>query len=104
MESGMTDATAVPSAEEEVHQKSAAPMEDWTISQLLNEGFPGVALRQRFRLTPYLEQVTLREVLEGPFALQRFLEECRRQPQCGDTSVKRLREVIERAALTMAAR
>jgi hypothetical protein len=71
---------------------------NWTIGQLLRERFAKVPIRKRFRETPYLERVTLSEVLEGPFALHHFLEECRRHPQCGDTTIARLRGVIESAA------
>lgn len=85
----------------EDHLPLSSPMEDWTISQLLKVLFPDVRLRQRFRLLPYLEQVTLRQVLDSTLSLEHFLEQCGRQPQCGDLSVKRLRDVIEQTALAM---
>jgi len=77
------------------------PKEDWSISKLLTVQYPDVPLRKRFRQTPILEQVTLRQVLQGPFALQDFLDQCRREPQCGDMTIRHLRDVIARAADSM---
>ena len=76
-------------------------LEALTIRQLLEQRFPEVQLRKRFKEIPYLDQVTLQQVLDDPFALHDFLAECRRHPQCGDTSIQRLRGVIECAAASL---
>ncbi|PWK62645.1 hypothetical protein [Roseicyclus mahoneyensis] len=84
------------------HVDFAVPSEDWTILKLLTVAYPNVPLRQKFRQSPYLKEVTLRQVLDGPFALNDFLDQCRRESHCGGTSVMRLRDVIEHAAIAMA--
>lgn len=78
-------------------------MPDWSISEILQTQFPDVPLRQKFRLAPYLRQVTLRQVMHGAPSLEEFLRECRREPQCGDLTVQRLREVLEQATATVMA-
>jgi len=100
----MTMMKTFQSAVAQANSEPVAVEQDWTISKLLTERFPDVRLRQRFKQAPYLEQVTLRQVLKGPSALQDFLEHCRQEPACGDLSIKRLREVIEYTALEMARR
>jgi hypothetical protein len=74
------------------------PLGHWTIAELLRWRYPEVRLRQRFLADPYLEQITLAETLRSPFALNDFLSNCHKLPQCGDTSIKLLRSVIEDAS------
>lgn len=74
------------------------PSESWTIGRLLREKYPEAGLRRRFQNDPYLDQVTLGQVLQDPFALSDFLMMCRRLPQCGDASVDLLRRILESAA------
>jgi hypothetical protein len=80
------------------HLEVVLPLEDWTIAQLLRFRYPDTRLRQRFQEEPYLDQVTLGQVLGSPFALNDFLAACRSLPQCGETSINRLRAVIENAS------
>jgi len=78
-------------------------LEDWTIGQLLRHRYPDTRLRRRFQDNPCLDQVTLGQVLRTPFALNDFLSACRTQPHCGDTSIRRLRAMIEQAARSLQA-
>lgn len=64
----------------------------------LAQKYPEAGLRRRFQNDPYLDQVTLGQVLQDPFALSDFLMMCRRLPQCGDASVDLLRRILESAA------
>lgn len=96
------------SAHEDHFQKSspigASPIEDWTIGTVLKVLYPEVRLRKRVKQMPYLEQVTLRQVLDGTLPLDSFLAQCGREPQCGELSVKRLRDVIESTVVALAGR
>lgn len=70
---------------------------DLSIAQILqihtSKGF-----RQPFIDNPYLEQVTLREVVSSPFAMCDFLRCCRMLPHCGEVTIIRLCAVIENVA------
>lgn len=74
-----------------------APIMDCSIAQVLrmrhSKGF-----RKPFIDNPYLEQVTLRQILSGPLAISDFLQRCRGLPHCGETTITRLLAVIESAA------
>jgi hypothetical protein len=98
----MTHGNSTGPAPTPAHLDFAVPAEDWTILQLLTVSYPNVRLRQKFKQSPYLNEVTLQKVLDGPFALNDFLDQCRYEPHCGVKSVMRLRDVIERAAIAMA--
>ena len=74
------------------------PFENWTIAQILHYMGPAAGFRKAFREDPYLHQVTLGQLLRSPFALSDFMLTCRSLPQCGDTSIARMRTVIENAA------
>jgi hypothetical protein len=76
----------------------AKPMQDMTIAQILQTEYPNARLRKQFMADPYLDQVTLGELLGSPFALHEFLERCMKLPHCGETSINRLRDVIKKAA------
>jgi hypothetical protein len=76
---------------------SATLLMNWTIGQILRAN-PHNKLRKQFLNDPYLDQITLGELLSVPFAMANFLENCRKIPHCGDTSLKRLRETVEMAA------
>ena len=66
----------------------------WTVARLLREARGELRLRRRFREHPLLEWVTLGSLLENPLRLDAFLAECRLLPQCGDTQVARLRQLL----------
>jgi len=77
------------------HQQN--PLGSWTIGQLVRQMGPLAGLRKRFREDPYLDDVTLCQLIRCKTALENFLAQCRCRPHCGDTSVARLRAVIELA-------
>jgi hypothetical protein len=72
----------------------ADPAED-SIGRILRERHPRVRLRKKFLSAPFLDQVTLGQLLADPFAITDFLAQCRRQPHCGDGSILSLRQVLE---------
>jgi hypothetical protein len=80
------------------YPEAFSPSAKWTIRQLLRWRYPETGLRKRFKEDPFLDQVTLGQVLCSPFALSDFLSACRTLPQCGETSIKLLRAVIEDAS------
>lgn len=73
------------------------PIMDCSIAQILryrhSKGF-----RQGFMENPYLEKITLRQVVSSPLAMGNFLQSCRGLPHCGDTTIHRLFAVIETLA------
>ena len=69
----------------------------WTIGQVLRAN-PNNKFREQFLDNPYLDQIVLGELLSSPLLMANFLENCRKLPHCGETSIKRLREAIEMAA------
>jgi len=77
---------------------------DWSIGRILRELYPESGLRQRFRNEPYLDEVSLRQVLNSPFAMTEFLVRCRSLPQCGEVSINRLHDMIKWASEASAAR
>lgn len=74
------------------------PLLSWTIGQILRELGPKSGFRKRFIETPYLDEVTLGALLDTPFAFHDFMMTCRTLPDCGQTSLTRLRNVVENAA------
>jgi len=75
------------------------PIMDCSMAQILrlrhSKGF-----RRPFIDNPYLEQITLRQVLSSPLAMSEFLQRCRSLPHCGETTINRLLGVIENLAAT----
>ncbi len=67
----------------------------YTISRALRELFPDAKLRAGFRAQPYLETVTVGEVLASGLSTERFFSECRALPSCGEVQIKRLRRILE---------
>jgi len=67
----------------------------YSIGRILRERHPQVRLRKKFLRAPFLDKVTLGQLLADPFAMADFLAECRRQPHCGDGSILSLRRVLE---------
>ncbi|MCH8466861.1 MAG: hypothetical protein LAT78_09885 [Roseinatronobacter sp.] len=76
------------------------PFESWTIGQLLRYLGPETRLRKRFREDPFLNKVTLGELIYSPFALADFMTACKKLPHCGDASLGRLRDIIENVIKT----
>lgn len=74
-----------------------------SIGRILRERHPQARLRQKFLAAPFLDQVTLGELLAGPFAMADFLAQCRRHPHCGDGSILSLRKVLEDEAAALQA-
>jgi len=66
-----------------------------SIAQILRDRHPKVRVRREFRESPLLERVTLQQLLSDAFALSDFLDACRDLPHCGETSIRRLREVLK---------
>lgn len=98
MKSPFSEQVSVPHAYNE-----AVRLQDWTIDRLLQDRFPETRFMQRFRKDPFLRRVTLGQVMSNPFALNDFLAKCRTLPACGETSVSRLRWVIEVASAGLVA-
>lgn len=67
----------------------------WTVGRLLREAYPHLRLRERVVNHPFLETVTVRDLLTGFAAVELFLAECRMLPQCGDTQIIRLRDALQ---------
>lgn len=74
---------------------SARTLEQWSVGRLLRMRHAHVPLREAVRNSPYLDRVTIAEVVASPFSLERFLDECRSMPQCGETQIRRLRMVLQ---------
>lgn len=70
----------------------------WSVARLLREKYPDVRLRAAFRSHPFLESVSLDQVFSTALSFDRFLSECRKIPQCGDTQIRRLRALLEENA------
>jgi hypothetical protein len=73
-------------------------LEDLTIDRLLKVHFPETRFTQAFRKAPFLQKVTLGQVMASPLALYDFLAECRTMPGFGEAALTRLRWVIEKAS------
>jgi hypothetical protein len=71
-------------------------LSDWTVGQILRAN-PHIKFRKQFLDNPYLDQITLGEVTNSAFSMDAFLENCRQLPDCGETSLRRLCEVIRMA-------
>ena len=74
------------------------PFLNWTIGQIVRHQGPASKLRKRFREEPYLDTITLAQLIGSPFALEEFMTVCRKLPHCGTISMIRLRALIESAA------
>ncbi|PZX45943.1 hypothetical protein LY56_01506 [Roseinatronobacter thiooxidans] len=66
-----------------------------SIAQILRDRHPKVRVRREFLESPLLERVTLEQLVSDAFALSDFLDACRHLPHCGETSIRRLREVLK---------
>jgi hypothetical protein len=73
-------------------------LEDLTIDRLLKDHFPETRFTKVFRKAPFLQLVTLGQVMSSPLALYDFLAECRTMPGFGEAALTRLRRVIEKAS------
>jgi hypothetical protein len=79
-----------------------AALRHYTISRALRELFPDAKLRAGFRAQPYLETVTVGEVLASGLSTEKFFSECRALPSCGEVQIKRLRSILEDLSAQMA--
>lgn len=77
------------------HHRSVAT---WTVARFLTEGWPDVGLRHRVLTDPTLERTTVAEALATPEALEAFLAQCRRIPECGARQLSRIRQALLSAA------
>ncbi len=76
-------------------QGTAAPADpQWSIARLLAEKYPDAPLRDRVRAHGFLGTVTVGEVLASPLSFDRFLQDFRMLPQCGQTQRDVLRDVL----------
>lgn len=66
-----------------------------SVAHVLRERYPHVSLRSAVRGNPFLDSVTVGDVLADSFSLEEFLATCRTLPNCGETQVARLRAVLE---------
>ncbi len=66
----------------------------WTVAQVLRGAHTALRLRERVRKHPLFESVTLGQLIDDPLSLDRLLAECRLLPQCGETQIARLRQVL----------
>ncbi len=71
------------------------PPAQCSIAQILRDRHPKVRVRREFLESPLLERVTLEQLVSDAFALSDFLDACRHLPHCGETSIRRLREVLK---------
>lgn len=79
---------------------------DCSVAQLLRtlkaQGFGKThqsrGFRQPFIDNPYLEQITLRQLLSSPLAMGDFLQRCRALPNCGEAQMSLLLAAIELVA------
>lgn len=55
-------------------------------------------VRQAFIANPFLAQVTLRQIVNSPTAMNTFMQRCRQLPHCGETTIKALIALIEAAS------
>ena len=76
----------------------AVPIIDCSIARILRHGH-SEGFRQGFIDNPYLEQITLRQVLSSPLAMGDFMLRCRGLPHCGEKTLNRLLAVIESVAV-----
>jgi len=72
-------------------------LHSWTMGRMLRAN-PHKKLRQEFLNSPYLDQIKFGDLFADPFAMEDFLQNCRRLPHCGEISIRRIREVIKLAA------
>ncbi len=72
-------------------------LHSWTMGRMLRAN-PHKKLRQEFLNSPYLDQIKFGDLFADPFAMEDFLQNCRRLPHCGEISIRRIREVIKVAA------
>jgi hypothetical protein len=77
---------------------TAILMMDFSMAQILRMQH-SKEFRKPFIDNPYLEQITLRQVVSSPIAMCDFLQHCRSLPHCGDTALKRLCEVIKKTTV-----
>jgi hypothetical protein len=71
------------------------PLAQCSIAQILQDRHPKVRVRREFLESPLLKRVTLEQLVADAFALSDFLDACRHLPHCGETSIRRLREVLK---------
>lgn len=66
----------------------------WTVAKYLTVAWSDIALRRRVINDPVLARVTVAEVLHDNDALDAFLSECRKIPECGVRQVERIRKAL----------
>ena len=67
---------------------------DWTVARYLADAWPDTGLRHRVLTDPVLARVTVAEVVRSPAALDAFVSECRRIPECGAHQQARIRQAL----------
>lgn len=89
-----TDGQLVAESSSRRSKASEHPILGWTMTRLLKVRYPHVSFREAFLSNPYLEQISLAEVLETPAKVLSFLEDCRQLPHCGAKQLGNLRHIV----------